>query len=150
MNTTFETPTNPIERSADVVAHTLISSANVTDTDVFSESGDRLGKIDSIIINKISGQVAYAVMSFGGFLGIGEKYHPLPWNVLDYDVGLGGYRVDLDRDDLIDAPSYDREAISSYDFDADTGGIGAHYVGKSRLPRDVPVASQYDSARETI
>jgi hypothetical protein len=48
-------------------------------------------------MDKYSGQVAYSVMSFGGFLGIGESYHPLPWRMLYYDSRQGGYVVDLDR-----------------------------------------------------
>jgi hypothetical protein len=58
------------------------------------------------MVDKISGHVAYAVMSFGGFLGIGESYHPLPWRVLKYDIRQGGYIVDLDRRRLEGAPSY--------------------------------------------
>ena len=59
-----------------------------------------------LMLNKLNGQVAYAVMSFGGFLGIGESYHPLPWRILTYDTRLGGYMVDLDRRQLEDAPAY--------------------------------------------
>jgi hypothetical protein len=58
------------------------------------------------MIDKISGKVAYAVMSFGGFLGIGDRYHPLPWSVLDYETSQGGYVVDLDRSKLEGAPTY--------------------------------------------
>jgi hypothetical protein len=58
------------------------------------------------MIDKRSGQVAYAVMSFGGFLGMGESYHPLPWNVLDYDERQGGYVVDLNKERLQNAPHY--------------------------------------------
>ena len=58
------------------------------------------------MVDKRSGQVAYAVMSFGGFLGIGESYHPLPWKALTYDTSMGGYVVDLDKDRLQGAPSY--------------------------------------------
>ena len=61
------------------------------------------------MIDKYSGQVAYAVMSFGGFLGIGERYHPLPWRALTYDTGLGGYVVDVSREQLEGAPSYGRD-----------------------------------------
>jgi hypothetical protein len=71
-------------------------------------------------------------MSFGGFLGIGEKYHPLPWDLLDYDTEAGGYCLDLDRDDLVDAPSYDRAALNAYDFDNDSGGVGAYYTRRFR------------------
>jgi hypothetical protein len=52
-------------------------------------------------------------MSFGGFLGIGEKYHPLPWSVLKYDTAKGGYVVPLDKDVLLKAPTVERDA----DFD---------------------------------
>ena len=58
------------------------------------------------MVDKRSGQVAYAVMSFGGFLGIGDSYHPLPWKSLTYDTNLGGYMVDLDKSRLENAPSY--------------------------------------------
>src|ERR1700674_3794503 len=59
------------------------------------------------MVDKYTGQVAYAVMSFGGFLGLGESYHPLPWKVLTYDTRLEGYVIDLDRERLKNAPRYD-------------------------------------------
>ena len=58
------------------------------------------------MVDKRSGQVEYAVMSFGGFLGIGDSYHPLPWKSLKYDTSMGGYVVDLDKNRLQGAPSY--------------------------------------------
>jgi hypothetical protein len=61
------------------------------------------------MVDKLSGKVSYAVMSFGGFLGLGEHYHPLPWDMLTYDRTLGGYRVDVTREQLEQAPSYTRE-----------------------------------------
>jgi sporulation protein YlmC with PRC-barrel domain len=85
---------------------TLISSRRVEGTDVYNRAGEHLGTIDHVMIDKFSGQVGYAVMSFDGFLGIGEKYHPLPWQVLDYDTRKGGYVVDLDRQTLEKAPHY--------------------------------------------
>jgi hypothetical protein len=85
---------------------TLISSDKVEGTPVYNRDSEKLGTIHSLMIDKVSGKVAYAVMSFGGFLGIGDSYHPLPWDVLDYDVGLSGYVVDLDRRRLEEAPTY--------------------------------------------
>ena len=85
---------------------TLISSDKVEGTAVYDRRGEKLGSIHSLMIDKISGKVAYAVMSFGGFLGIGDRYHPLPWHVLTYDTGQGGYVVDLDRSKLEGAPTY--------------------------------------------
>ncbi len=84
----------------------LISSDKVEGTPVYNPKGERLGKVHHLMIDKYTGQVAYAVMSFGGFLGIGEKYNPLPWKMLTYDTRLGGYVVDLDRSKLENAPSY--------------------------------------------
>ena len=85
---------------------TLIAAAKVQGTDVFNAGGDRVGSIHDLMIDKQSGQVAYAIMSFGGFLGIGNSYHPLPWSRLRYDTNLGGYIVDIKQDELEDAPSY--------------------------------------------
>ena len=84
----------------------LISSDKVEGTAVYDRRGEKLGSIHSVMIDKISGKVAYAVMSFGGFLGMGDSYHPLPWHVLTYDTGQGGYVVDLDRNKLEGAPTY--------------------------------------------
>lgn len=84
----------------------LIFSSKVRNTPVFGQAGERIGHIEDLALEKIEGRVAYAILSFGGFLGIGEKYHPLPWSVLAYDTQLGGYVVPLDKDQLRSAPSY--------------------------------------------
>jgi PRC-barrel domain len=84
----------------------LISSDKVVGTAVYNRQGEHLGSVYNVMLDKRSGQVAYAVMSFGGFLGIGESYHPLPWRVLTYDPRAGGYVVDLDRHRLEAAPHY--------------------------------------------
>lgn len=84
----------------------LITASKVEGTSVYNRRGESLGSIYDVMIDKRSGKVAYAVMSFGGFLGMGESYHPLPWEVLDYDEGQGGYVVDLDKERLQNAPSY--------------------------------------------
>ena len=84
----------------------LIGSNKVAGSDVYNPRGEHLGTIYNLMIDKFNGTVAYAVMNFGGFLGIGERYHPLPWKSLTYDTGLGGYVVDVDRQRLSDAPHY--------------------------------------------
>ena len=84
----------------------LISSDKVDGTVVYNREGEKLGSIHTLMIEKTAGKVTYAVMSFGGFLGIGDRYHPLPWDVLTYDTGQGGYVVDLDRSMLEAAPTY--------------------------------------------
>lgn len=84
----------------------LISANKVEGTTVVNPAGEKLGSIEEIMIDKRSGKVAYAVMSFGGFLGIGDRHHPLPWSVLKYDTNFNGYVVDLDKRVLEQAPTY--------------------------------------------
>src|SRR3954447_26765404 len=81
----------------------LISSDKVENTPVYNPKGERLGKVHHLMIDKYTGHVTYAVMSFGGFLGIGEKYNPLPGQMLAYVARLGGYVVDLYRSRLYNA-----------------------------------------------
>jgi sporulation protein YlmC with PRC-barrel domain len=92
----------------------LIASDKVEGTAVYNPRGERLGKVYNFMVDKFTGQVAYAVMSFGGFLGMGESYYPLPWKVLTYDTRLGGYVVDLDRSRLEGAPSYTTSALPNW------------------------------------
>ena len=86
----------------------LIASDKVEGTAVYNRQGERLGSIHNFMVDKRSGRVEYAILSFGGFLGIGDSYHPLPWKSLSYDTGQGGYVVDLDKRRLEGAPSYQR------------------------------------------
>ncbi len=85
----------------------LIAANKVTGTGVYNRAGEKLGTVDDIIIDKVTGRAIYAVMSFGGFMGVGEKYHPLPWTTLKYDSDQGGYVVNLDKRTLAGAPNYD-------------------------------------------
>ena len=89
-----------------ITSGSLIASEKVEGTDVYNMQGEKLGTVDDIMLDKVSGKAIYAIMSFGGFLGIGEKYHPLPWSTLKYDESKGGYVVNLDKQILEGAPSY--------------------------------------------
>src|SRR5215204_894281 len=84
----------------------LIASNKVEGTAVYNRQGDKLGEVYNFMVGKRSGEVAYAIMSFGGFLGIGQKYHPLPWKALTYDTSKKGYVIDADKERLMGAPSY--------------------------------------------
>ena len=97
-----------------ITSGTLIAAEKVEGTDVYNLQGEKLGTVDDIMIDKVSGKAIYALMSFGGFLGIGEKYHPLPWSVLKYDTNLGGYVVDLDKQKLEAAPAYPEDKEPSW------------------------------------
>lgn len=87
----------------------LIASDKVEGTAVYSTNGDHIGSVHNFMVDKVSGKVAYAVMSFGGFLGIGERYHPLPWEALTYRSDVGGYVVSIDPAQLENAPHHGRD-----------------------------------------
>ena len=86
--------------------HALIASDRVEGTDVRRQNGEKIGRIERVMIDKISGNVAYAILSFGGLLGFGEKHLPIPWGTLKYDPSQSAYTVPLSDEDLAKAPSY--------------------------------------------
>src|SRR3546814_4119672 len=82
--------------SSDVCSSDLLIASNkVEGTAVYGRDGERLGHIYNFMVDKVSGHVEYAVMAYGGFLRMGERYFPLPWQTLDYDTRRGGYRIDM-------------------------------------------------------
>lgn len=93
----------------------IISSDKVEGTTVYSTAGDKLGSIDDILIDKRSGVVRFAVLEFGGFLGVGTDRFPLPWNVLRYDPKLGGYIVPVEKARLDNAPKYESDDPPRFD-----------------------------------
>ena len=91
------------------VAQDQIRASTVSGTSVYDAAGDKLGHVDDLVLNKRDGKATVAIMSFGGFLGIGEKYHPLPWASLAYDPDREGYVVNVTREQLEAAPAYGRD-----------------------------------------
>jgi hypothetical protein len=119
-----------IPRSDDIATdetHNLISADKVTGTNVYNRQGEKLGSVHDIMLNKSSGQVAYAIMSFGGFLGMGESYHPLPWRALTYDTRQAGYMVDIDRQRLEGAPHYSSANEPNWSDRAYGQGVDRYY-----------------------
>lgn len=114
----------------------MISSSKIEGTPVFGRDGARIGKIDSFMVDKYSGRVGYAVMTFGGTMGFGESLFPLPWSVLSYDEQCSGYLVNLTKEELRDAPrfeakdepefdpEYRRRVLVFYRADLPTGRVG--------------------------
>jgi hypothetical protein len=107
-------------------SHDLIASDRVDGTAVYDRNGERLGKISHLMIGKRDGRVSYAVLSFGGLLGLGADEHPLPWETLEYDTDKGGYVVDVTKDQLESAPPYSRDNRENYDRGY-YEGISGHY-----------------------
>ena len=93
----------------------LIASNKVEGTAVYNEGGDKLGTIHNFMLDKLSGQVEYVVLSFGGLFGLGNDYYPLPWDSLSYDTDQRGYIVDIDKEVLEAAPRYSAGEEPSFD-----------------------------------
>ena len=116
--------------SYSTTAGNVISSDRVEGTAVYNNAGDKLGSIDDLMIDKISGQVRYAVLEFGGFLGLGTDRYPLPWNMLKYDTSMDGYVVPLDKTKLEAAPRYAENDVPAYTTDYGkrvTDSCGVHW-----------------------
>jgi hypothetical protein len=101
----------------------LVASDRIEGTPVFVADGRRIGRIERLLIEKPTGKVNYAVLSFGGFLGIGANHYPIPWSLLTYNEKLGGYQVSLTEEQVMNAPKLvpsrgfdrsDRSAIDDY------------------------------------
>jgi hypothetical protein len=88
----------------------LIGSDKVEGTAVYGAGDKKIGSIERVMIDKVSGKTCYAVLSFGGFLGIGDDHYPLPWQSLKYDTQLGGYRTNISQDQLKGAPKFGSSA----------------------------------------
>jgi hypothetical protein len=87
----------------------LIGSDKVEGTAVYGADNSKIGSIERVMIDKVSGRISYAVLGFGGFLGLGNDHYPLPWQSLKYDTGLGGYRTGVTENQLRGAPKYHDE-----------------------------------------
>ncbi|MBF6601566.1 MAG: PRC-barrel domain-containing protein [Sphingorhabdus sp.] len=93
---------NQTERTSDVIA-----SDRVEGTVVYGADNAKMGSVDKVLIGKRNGQVTDAILSIGGFLGIGDEKHSIPWSKLNYDTELGGYKLDVDEEEIRNAPRFD-------------------------------------------
>jgi hypothetical protein len=98
---------------------TLIGSDKVDGTAVYGSDGNRIGNVERVMIDKLSGKVAYAVISYGGFLGIGDDFYPTPWSSLNYDTTLGGYRINVTSEQLNGAPKFRDERDWQWNRESD-------------------------------
>ncbi|SEF06050.1 PRC-barrel domain-containing protein [Rhizobiales bacterium GAS191] len=105
----------------------LIASDKIEGTTVYDANGKEIGSIRRVMIEKTSGKVAYAVMSFGGFLGMGTDEHTIPWDKLSYDTSLGGYRTDITKEQLEGAPTFYRDRDYDWSDRQRERGLHDHY-----------------------
>lgn len=106
---------------------TLIGSDKVEGTAVYGTDRNKIGSIERVMIDKKSGRVSYAVLGFGGFLGLGNDHYPLPWQSLKYDTGLGGYVTGITEKELEGAPRYGQQAEWNWGDDAKIRSVNAYY-----------------------
>jgi hypothetical protein len=106
---------------------TLIGSDKVEGTAVYGAGDTKIGSIERVMIDKKSGRVSYAVLSFGGILGIGDDHYPLPWQALKYDTQLGGYRTGITETQLKGAPKYGNDNAWNWSDPASTASINSYY-----------------------
>ncbi|MCP5432832.1 MAG: PRC-barrel domain-containing protein [Alphaproteobacteria bacterium] len=92
-----------------------ILTSKITGTSVYNAAGDKLGHVEDVVLDKLSNNIMFAVLSFGGFLGMGEKFHALPWSTLDYSDDKDGYVVPYDKETLKAAPVYDKDQLTQDD-----------------------------------
>jgi hypothetical protein len=105
----------------------LIGSDKVEGTAVYGTDNQKIGSIERVMIDKMSGKVSYAVLAFGGFLGMGNDHYPLPWTSLKYDTSLGGYRAAITEAKLKGAPKYASDADWSWGDPARTRSVNDYY-----------------------
>ena len=111
-----------------------ILASKVKGTAVYNGTGDRIGTVEDIVLDKQTNQILFAALGFGGFLGIGEKYHPVPWSLLDYSEDKGGYVVPMNKDVLQNAPNYDLKDLVKHD--GSLGGIREKSYDYYKIKRD--------------
>lgn len=105
--------------------HAFISSEDIEGTKVFDIDGDGIGTIAHLMIDKMTGKVVYAVMSFGGFLGLGHSHYPFPWSALTYDPQLDGFPTVVSEHRLRDAPAFSDDPYRNRDWET---RIHEHYA----------------------
>src|SRR5882757_6955143 len=110
----------------------LIGSDKVEGTAVYGAGDTKIGSIERVMIDKMSGKVSYAVLSFGGILGIGDDHYPLPWQSLKYDTGLGGYRTGITEKQLTGAPKYSNDNSWNWGDPTRTRAVDDYY-GRSLI-----------------
>ena len=92
-----------------------ISARKVIDTEVFDPSGKKIGEVKDVVLDKTSNNIMFAIVGFGGLMGVGEKYHPIPWSELDYKEDRKGYVVGFTKDQLAAAPAGSIEELTKDD-----------------------------------
>ncbi len=104
-----------------------IRASRVIGTNVYDTSGNKIGEVEDLVLEKTADNILFAVIGFGGLMGMGEKYHPVPWAKLDYDPDTGGYVVPFSREQLESAPADSIRELTRDDGKAARSASFSHY-----------------------
>lgn len=104
-----------------------IRASKVIGTSVFNTAGDKIGKVEDVVLDKQSNNIMFAVVGFGGFLGMNEKFHPLPWSTLDYEKARDGYVVNVTKQQLEAAPADKIDELTKGDGDTLRDSVYDYY-----------------------
>ncbi len=105
----------------------IVNSDDVLDVEVKNTQGDKLGKIAALMIDKLDGQVAYVVLSHGGFLGMGDKLFALPWSMFTYNTTQECFTIPVDKETLKNSPGFDKDHWPDMSNDAWGSSIHQYY-----------------------
>ncbi|PSJ56220.1 PRC-barrel domain-containing protein [Pseudaminobacter soli (ex Li et al. 2025)] len=105
----------------------LVDSDDVIGTNVYDSEGEHIGKVERLVLRKIDGRVAHAVLTFGGVWGLGADYYPIPWSELQYNDDLDGFQIQLTQDQIENGPKYDPKV--DYDWSSENDRRINEYYG---------------------
>ena len=93
----------------------VIAASKVKGTSVYGTDGHKIGNVEDVFLDKMTNNIMFAALGLGGFLGIGEKYHPVPWSILDYDEAKNGYIIPYSKEELKAAPAFELAELKRND-----------------------------------
>lgn len=104
-----------------------VKSATIIGAKVFNRQSEHVGKVEEVVVNVLDGNIAYLVITFGGFLGMGEKLYAVPWKALYYDHALEAYLLNVSKEQIERAPAFEKEAWSHFGDESWNRGIHDYY-----------------------
>lgn len=109
----------------------IINANDVVSVEVRNKQDENLGKVEAIMLDKMTGQTAYVVLSYGGFLGMGDKLFALPWSIFSYDTSKDCFTIPLDKEKLKNSPGFDKNHWPDMSSDTWRNSIKSYYTPSS-------------------
>ncbi len=104
-----------------------VKTSNIIGTKVVSPKNEDLGKVEEVVIDVFNGRIGYLILSFGGFLGMGEKLYAVPWKALHYDNELHVYVLNLTKEQIERAPGFEKETWPEFTDERWNRNVHSYY-----------------------